>query len=85
MFDFFSKKRQQKALRDEDEKELFIRKYKAFREVLKNNNEVLMKMGDMQEKATGAFVFDKAYVQSSYQAVAKGIIKIIDNLNILTD
>jgi len=85
MFDFFSKKRQQKALRDEDEKELFVRKYKAFREILKNNNEVLMTMGDMQEKATGAFVFDKAYVQSSYQDVAEGIKKIIDNLNILTD
>lgn len=83
VFDFFSKKRQQKALRDEDDKALFILRYKAFREVLRNNNEVLMTMADMQEKATGAFLFDKAYVQSSYQAVADGMRAIIDNLNVL--
>ena len=84
MFDFFSKKRQQKALKDEDDKALFIERYKAFREVLKKNNEVLMTMADMQEKASGAFAFDRAYVQSSYQAVSEGIEGIIDNLNVLS-
>ena len=29
---------------------------------LKSNNKVLMTMADMQEKARGAFVFDRAYV-----------------------
>jgi pyruvate,water dikinase len=85
VFDFFSKRRQQKALRDEDDKALFVQRYKSFREILKNNNEVLMTMGDMQEKASGAFVFDRAYVQSSYQAVSDGVKRIIDNLNILGD
>jgi pyruvate,water dikinase len=85
MFDFFSKRRQKKALKDADEKALFIRRYKAFREVLKSNNEVLMTMADMQEKANGAFVFDRAYVESSYQAVSDGIRRIIDNLNVLGD
>ena len=84
VFDFFSKKRQQKALTDEDDRALFVERYKAFREVLKNNNEVLMTMADMQEKASGAFVFDTAYVESSYQAVSDGIKGIIDNLNILS-
>jgi pyruvate,water dikinase len=83
--DFFSKKRQQKALRDEDDRELFISRYKAFREVLRNNNEVLMTMADMQEKATGAFLFDRAYIESSYQAVADGMKGIIDNLNVLAN
>jgi len=83
MFDFFSRKRQEKALRDEDDRELFIQRYKAFREVLRNNNKVLMTMADMQEKASGAFVFDRAYIRSSYQDVANGIKKIIDNLNLL--
>ncbi|MBW1739674.1 MAG: pyruvate, water dikinase [Deltaproteobacteria bacterium] len=83
VFDFFSKKKQQKALRDEDDRKLFIQKYKAFREVLNNNNKVLMTMADMQEKASGAFIFDRAYVRSSYQAVADGVKRIIDNLNIL--
>jgi pyruvate,water dikinase len=85
VFDFFSKRRQQKALRDEDDKKLFIARYKAFREILRNNNEVLMTMADMQEKATGGFLFDKAYVESSYQTVADGVKAIIDNLNVLAD
>jgi len=83
MFDFFSKKRQQKAIRDEDDRQFFIQKYKAFREILKSNNEVLMTMADMQEKASGAFIFDRAYIQSTYKAVAGGIKRIIDNLNFL--
>jgi pyruvate,water dikinase len=85
VFDFFSKKRQEKALRDEDDRQLFVERYQAFRQVLKNNNEVLFTMGDMQEKASGAFVFDKAYVEKSYGTVADGVKKIIDNLNILGD
>ncbi|MFH1349336.1 MAG: PEP/pyruvate-binding domain-containing protein [Pseudomonadota bacterium] len=85
IFDFFSKKRQQKVLRDEDDRELFIERYKAFREVLKSNNEVLLTMGDMQEKASGAFVFDRAYVHSSYEALAEGVKRIIEQLNILAD
>jgi pyruvate,water dikinase len=83
MFDFFGKRRQKKALKDADEKALFIRRYKAFREVLKSNNELLMTMADMQEKASGAFLFDRAYIESSYQAVSDGIRRIIDNLNVL--
>jgi len=53
MFDIFSKKRQEKALRDEDDREHFILRYKAFREILKNNNEVLITIADMQEKTSG--------------------------------
>ncbi|MGD8881542.1 MAG: PEP/pyruvate-binding domain-containing protein [Desulfobacterales bacterium] len=85
MFGFFNRKRQEKALRDEDDRELFVQRYRAFREVLKNNNNVLMTVADMQEKAAGAFVFDKAYVESSYQAVADGVKKIIKNLNVLAN
>ncbi len=85
VFEFFSKKRRQKVLKDEDDKALFMQRYKSFREILKSNNEVLLTMGDMQEKASGAFVFDKAYIESSYQAVAKGVKNIIDNLNVLAD
>lgn len=85
MFGFFNRKRQEKALRDEDDRELFIQRYRAFREVLNNNNNVLMTVADMQEKADGAYVFDKAYVESSYQTVAGGIKLIIENLNVLAD
>ncbi|MGD9041558.1 MAG: PEP/pyruvate-binding domain-containing protein [Desulfobacteraceae bacterium] len=85
IFDFFTKRREQKALRDEDDKALFVQRYKAFREVLNANNEVLLAMADMQEKASGAFIFDKAYVQSSYDTVSNGIRSIIDSLDELAD
>ena len=85
MFGFFNRKRQEKALRDEDDRELFVQRYRAFREVLKNNNNVLMTVADMQEKAGGAFVFDRAYVESSYQDVADGVKKIIENLDVLAN
>jgi len=85
MFNFFSKKRREKALRGEDERDLFSRKYKALQELLNANNAALATMGDMQEKASGAYAFDMAYVKSSYQSVAGSIRQIIDNLNLLSD
>ena len=85
MFNFFKKRREQKALKEENEKALFVKRFKAFRQVLKSNNEVLMTMADMQEKANGDFVFDRAYVLSSCQAMSDGVKKIIDNLNVLGD
>jgi pyruvate,water dikinase len=85
MFNFFSKKRREKALRGVDEKELFARKYKAFKKLLDANNAALATMGDMQEKASGAYAFDMAYVKSSYRSVAEHITRIVENLNILAD
>ncbi|OEU79835.1 MAG: hypothetical protein BA865_13395 [Desulfobacterales bacterium S5133MH4] len=85
MFDFFRKTKERKALRDEEDRALFVQRFNAFRQVLKSNNEVLMTMADMQEKASGGFVFDRAYVQSSYQAMSDGVKRIIDNLNVLGD
>lgn len=83
--DFFSKQRQRKALRDQDDRKTFVKRYRALRELLKANNQVLFDMGDMQEKAGGAFVFDKAYVISSYESISQGIDKIVKNLDILAD
>jgi len=85
IFDFFSKNRRNKILNDEDEKELFVERYRAFREILKNNHQVLMTMGDMQEKAGGAYLFDKAYIRSSNSTLLSGIEKIIGQLNLLSD
>ncbi|MDY6952255.1 MAG: PEP/pyruvate-binding domain-containing protein [Thermodesulfobacteriota bacterium] len=85
MFNFFSKKRREKALRGEDERDLFARKYKALQELLNANNAALATMGDMQEKASGAYAFDMAYVKASYQSVAGSIRQIVDNLNLLSD
>ncbi len=85
MFPFFSKKRRQKALKGVDEKAVFTRKYKAFQELLNSNNAALATIGDMQEKASGTFVFDTAYVLSSYRCLAGNIRQMIDSLNLLSD
>jgi pyruvate,water dikinase len=85
IFDFFSQKRQEKLLKGDDEKALFVKKYKAFRQVLESNNDVLLAMGDMQEKTHGGYVFDRVYIQSSYDAISQEVKEIIDNLNTLAD
>lgn len=85
IIDVFSKKRERKILRDEDDRALFIRKYQAFRSLLQHNNSALLTMGDMQEKAGGGFVFDRAYIRASYDALAGDIWNIIEGLNVLTD
>lgn len=72
-------------MRGEDEKALFTRKYKAFQQLLNGNNTALATMGDMQEKAGGAFIFDIAYVESSYRCLAESVKQIIKNLNLLSD
>ena len=82
---FFSRRRQQKARQAEDDREVFVQKYQHFREVLRHNNAALLVMGDMQEKAGGSFVFDRAYVRSAYDSLAEGIRRMIENLNQLTD
>ena len=83
--DFFNRRRQMKFIRDEDDKVLFVKKYMAFRQVLENNNAVLLNIADMQEKAGGGFLFDSVYVRSSYAAISGGVKRIIHNLNILAD
>lgn len=82
--DFFSRKRQEKALKNEDEREAFIAFYEAFRNLLHSNHQVLAIMGDMQEKAGGAYLFDTAYIRTSCRALLEGIENIIGQLNLLT-
>lgn len=82
--DFFSRKRQEKALKNEDEREEFIGFYEAFRNLLHSNHQVLAIMGDMQEKAGGAYLFDSAYIRTSCRALLEGIENIIGQLNALT-
>jgi pyruvate,water dikinase len=85
IFDFFSKRRQEKVLRGEDERDLFVRSYRAFRELLNSNHRVLRIMGDMQEKAGGAYIFDRAYIRNSCREMLRDIERIIGQLNILAD
>ena len=75
MFDFFSKKRQEKALRDEDDREHFILRYKAFREILKNNNEVLITITEDENSFRAALMrFVREGIFQTIIKVAAGLI-----------
>ena len=77
----FGKKRRDKAAREEDETRLFTEYYHAFRELLHYNHVVLQTMGDMQEKAGGEYLFDRAYIRDSCRRLLDSIEHIIGQLN----
>lgn len=85
IINFFGKKRRAKAARNEDDRELFVERYRAFLDVLRNNNRVLLTIKDMQEKSGGGFVFDRAYLRNAYETVADGVRAIVDGLDVLAD
>ncbi|MGD8368507.1 MAG: PEP/pyruvate-binding domain-containing protein [Desulfobacterales bacterium] len=78
-------KKREKAARNEDESRLFTEYYHAFRELLHHNHVVLQTMGDMQEKAGGEYLFDRAYIRASCREVLSGIEHIIGRLNFMAD
>ena len=84
IIDFFSKKRREKALAYQDERDLFVQYYKVFRELLDANHRILETMADMQEKAGGAYAFDKGYLANSFRILIDNMEKIIGNLNHLS-
>ncbi len=84
LLDRFGKKRE-KAARNEDESRLFTEYYHAFRELLHYNHVVLQTMGDMQEKAGGEYLFDRAYIRASCRELLTGIEHIIGRLNFMAD
>jgi pyruvate,water dikinase len=85
VLDFFRKRTQKKELSEKDQKEQFAQYYQAFRDLLGSNHHVLATMADMQEKSSGVYVFDQAYIRGSCRTILEGIEKIIGRLNILSN
>ena len=56
--------------------------FTRFRELLDNNNRALEIIVDMEEKLSGDYIFDKAYIINSYNELADTVYKVIYNLNI---
>lgn len=81
----FGKKRRESPRREADDRERFVARYRAFLDVLRNNNRVLLTIKDMQEKAGGGFVYDRAYLRNAYETVADGVRAIVDGLDVLTE
>ncbi len=66
-------------------KEPFLKKYQSFREVLLQNNSVLELMADIEEKMSAASPVDRTYMGKNIGAIADGVKKVIDNLNLISE
>ncbi len=65
-------------------REIFLKKYRFFQELLSKNNSVLELMADMEEKRSGEFLLDRHYIEYNVVAISDGVRKIIDNLNLIS-
>ncbi len=83
-FDFF-KSKNKKHDRKEELKSLLKEKYTYFENVLNNNNHVLSIMADLEEKFYSEYLFDTHYLNTTINNISEGVLKIIQNLNALTD
>ncbi len=83
-FDFF-KSKDTKHDRKEELKKLLREKYTYFENLLNTNNHVLSIMADLEEKFSGEYLFDIHYLNTTISNVSEGVLKVIQNLNALTD
>src|SRR5512138_3593264 len=61
------------------------RKLAAFQRLLEENNAVLAAMADLEEKKSGEFLFDRAYLRTGFATLSNGVRRIIECLAELTD
>jgi len=78
--------RRPESVKEEKERsrEIFLKKYRFFQELLSKNNSVLELMADMEEKRSGEFLLDRHYIEYNIIAISDGVRKIIDNLNLIS-
>src|SRR4030065_1989065 len=69
----------------ERSRDLLLKKYSSFQELLTNNNTILELMADMEEKLSGEFLFDRHYITHKTTEIATGVKTIIDRLNNISD
>lgn len=69
----------------EGSREIFLKRYQSFQELLSQNNSVLELMADMEEKLSGEFPIERHYIDNNVTAIADGVKKIIDNLNLISE
>jgi len=67
-----------------DEQTLLREKFVHFRRLLDNNNLALATMADMEEKASGDFLFDTGYLNTQIQTLSRAVSGMIEALHRLT-
>ncbi len=55
-------------------------KFSHFRVLLDQNNRVLQRMSDMEEKSQGEYLFDTAYIRTNTKEIQQGVREIIKHL-----
>lgn len=82
MFKLFRKEKRaaEKPLAD-----IFKKRYEAFQNLLHANNEVLELMADLEEKSSGDFLFDMAYIEKNVLSSLDKVSSIISSLNIIAN
>ncbi len=70
----------------QDSAQVYFRaKLDAFRRLLEQNNAVLAAMADLEEKRSGEFLFDRAYLTTSFGSLSGGVRRMIESLQSLAD
>lgn len=65
-------------------KEALKNKYSYFQKLLATNNQVLELMADIEEKFSGEYLFDMHYIKTNVRLIGYKVLKIIKNLNALS-
>jgi pyruvate,water dikinase len=64
---------------------LLREKLAAFQRLLEQNNAVLATMADLEEKRSGEFIFDRAYLATAFAALSKGVLGMAGSLRALCE
>jgi len=68
----------------EDPQTLLREKFQNFRSLLESNNQALSILADMEEKASGDYLFDEGYLKTQIGKLVTQVSRIIHDLNHLT-
>jgi pyruvate,water dikinase len=60
-------------------------KLTTFQRLLEWNNAALSRMADLEEKRSGEFLFDRAYLGTTVTALSEDVRQLVEHLNSLTD
>ena len=70
----------------EDSAQVYFQgKLDAFQRLLEENNAVLAAMADLEEKRSGEFLFDRAYLTTTFGALSGGVRRMVESLQSLAD
>jgi pyruvate,water dikinase len=82
--DLFKKKTSKPSQQSPEAREMQM-KLAAFQRLLEENNAALAAMADLEEKRTGEFLFDRAYLTTTVSGLSEGIRQLVGHLQELTD